>query len=125
MTALVACPVQALVNMSITIQRLMTSPCCRLAGAGHEVSLPVSSTFWKGFTRGSMSHSGALSKAWRYGTKYMSPDAIQGRYCFGSMIQRRKSLDGGIGGRAEVEQTDGKIGAARPLEELGERLLGS
>src|SRR5215468_322299 len=93
MAVLVGVPVIALVNMSITIQRLITSPCWRLAGAGHEVSFPVSSTFWKGFTRGSMSHSGALSKAWRYGAKYMSPDAIQGRYCFGSMIQRRKSLD--------------------------------
>src|SRR5262245_22861609 len=93
MTVLVAAPVHALENMSMTTQRLTTAPCCLLAGAGHDVSFPVSSTFWNGFTRGSMSHSGALSKAWRYGAKYMSPDAIHGRYCLGSMIQRRKSFD--------------------------------
>src|SRR5258708_23918051 len=92
MAVLGGVPVTALVNMSITVQRLITSPCWRLAGAGHDVSLPVSSTFWKGFTRGSMSHSGALSKACRYGAKYMSPEAIHGRYCFGSMVQRMKSL---------------------------------
>src|SRR5438034_3815588 len=92
MAFFVGVPVMALVNMSMTIQRLITSPCCRLAGAGHDVSLPVSSTFWNGFTRGSMSHSGTLSKAWRYGAKYMSPEAIHGRYCLGSIIQRRKSL---------------------------------
>src|SRR6184192_894562 len=92
MAALVGVPVMALVNMSMTIQRLTTSPCWRLAGAGHDVSFPVSSTFWNGLTRGSMSHSGALSKACRYGAKYMSPEAIHGRYCFGSMVQRRKSL---------------------------------
>src|ERR1700693_5705529 len=92
MAVFVGVPVMALVNMSITIQRLITSPCGRLAGAGHDVSLPVSSTFWNGLTRGSMSHSGALSKPCRNGAKYMSPEAIHGRNCFGSMVQRRKSL---------------------------------
>ena len=65
MAFLVGVPVMALVNMSITIQRLITSPCWRLAGAGYEVSLPVSSTFWNGLTRGSTSHSGTLSKPCR------------------------------------------------------------
>src|SRR5712671_2201414 len=92
MTVFVAAPVQALENMSIMTQRFTTAPCARFAGAGHDVSLPVSRTFWNGLTRGSMSHSGALSKACRYGAKYMSPEAIHGRYCFGSIIQRRKSL---------------------------------
>src|SRR4026207_2446339 len=92
MTLLVDAPVQALENMSITTQRLITAPWARWAGAGHDVSFPVSSTFWNGFTRGSMSHSGTLSNACRYGAKYMSPEAIHGRYCLGSIIQRRKSL---------------------------------
>src|SRR5882762_6419790 len=92
MTVLVGAPRQALENMSITTQRLITEPWARLAGAGHDVSFPVSRTLWYGFTRGSMSHSGTLSKACRYGAKYMSPEAIHGRYCFGSIIQRRKSL---------------------------------
>src|SRR4030095_12087970 len=34
MAVLVGVPVMALVNMSMTIQRLITSPCWRLAGAG-------------------------------------------------------------------------------------------
>src|SRR5262245_4855141 len=92
MTALVDAPVHAFENMSITTQRLITVPCALLAGAGHDVSLPVSSTFWNGLTRGSISHSGALSHAWRNGAKYMSPDAIHGRYCFMSMVHLRKSL---------------------------------
>src|SRR2546429_6598214 len=92
MAVLVGVPVMALVNMSITIQRWITSPCWRLAGAGHDVSLPVSRTFWNGLTRGSMSHSGTLSKACRYGAKYMSPEAIHGRDCFGAIIQRGKPL---------------------------------
>src|SRR6266704_563708 len=92
MTVLVGAPVHALENMSITTQRLTTAPWARLAGAGQDVSFPVSRTFWYGFTRGSMSHSGTLSKACRYGAKYMSPEAIHGRNCFGSMVQRRKSL---------------------------------
>ncbi len=45
MTVLVGAPVQALENMSITTQRLTTAPWARLAGAGHDVSYPVSSTF--------------------------------------------------------------------------------
>src|SRR5256885_16569697 len=92
MAVLVGVPVMALVNMSITIQRLITSPCWRLAGAGHDVSLPVSSTFWNGLTRGSMSHSRTLSKAGRDGGKYMSPEAIHGRDCLGALIQGRKTL---------------------------------
>src|SRR5436190_11610007 len=92
MAVLVGVPVMALVNMSITIHRSITSPCWRLAGAGHDVSLPVSRTFWNGLTRGSMSHSRTLSKACRYGAKYMSPQAIHGRYCFGSIIQRWKYM---------------------------------
>src|SRR5512132_2062530 len=92
MAVLVGVPVMALVNMSITIQRLITSPCWRVGGAGHDVSLPVSSTFWNGLTRGSMSHSGTLSNPCRNGAKYMSPEAIQGRYTLGSMVQRRNSL---------------------------------
>src|SRR5262249_10655988 len=92
MAFLVGVPVQALVNMSITIQRLITAPWARLAGAGHEVSLPVSSTFWNGFTRGSMSQSGYLSNARRDGAKYISREEMHGRYCLGSMIQRRKSF---------------------------------
>src|SRR5438128_11299505 len=92
MTFLVGAPVHALENMSITTQRLMTAPCARLAGAGHDVSFPVSRTFWNGLTRGSISHSGILSKACRYGAKYMSPDAIHGRYCLGALFQRRQSL---------------------------------
>src|SRR5512132_3027120 len=92
MTALVGAPVHALVNMSITTQRLITSPCWLVGDAGHDVSFPVSSTFWNGLTRGSMSHSGTLSKPCRYGAKYMSPAAIHGLYCFASMIHRRKSL---------------------------------
>src|SRR2546426_1311591 len=94
MAVLVGVPVMALVNMSITIQRLITSPCWRLAGAGHDVSFPVSSTFWNGLTRGSMSHSGALSKACRDRGKYMSPEAIHGRHCFRAMVQRMKILAG-------------------------------
>src|SRR5256885_16017092 len=82
MAVLVGVPVMALVNMSITIQRLITSPCWRLAGAGHDVSLPVSRTFWNGLTRGSVSHSGTLLKAGRDGAKDMSPAAIPGRDCF-------------------------------------------
>src|SRR5512132_3012514 len=92
MTALVGAPVHALVNMSITTQRLITSPCWLVGDAGHDVSLPVSSTFWNGLTRGSMSHSGTLSKPCRYGAKYMSLEAIHGREIFGSMVQRRNSL---------------------------------
>src|SRR5207244_6949319 len=92
MAVLVGVPVMALVNMSITIQRLITSPCWRLAGAGHDVSFPVSSTFWNGLTRGSMSHSGALSKACRYGAEYMSPEAVHGRVWLGCMVQRQKCL---------------------------------
>src|SRR2546422_790585 len=92
MTVLVGAPVHALENMSITTQRLTTAPWARLAGAGQDVSFPVSRTFWYGFTRGSMSHSGTLSKACRYGAKYMSPEAIHGRNCLGSMVQRRKAF---------------------------------
>src|SRR5262247_3336322 len=92
MAVLVGVPVMALVNMSMTIHRLITAPWARLAGAGHDVSFPVSRTFWNGLTRGSMSHSGTLSKPCRNGAKYMSPEAIQGRYTLGSMVQRRKSL---------------------------------
>src|SRR5262245_12424617 len=120
MTVLVGWPVQALVNMSMTIQRLITSPCRRSGGAGHEVSLPVSSTFWKGFTRGSMSHSGALSKACRYGAKYMSPDAIHGRYCGGAMIQRRKSLAAcGSLVNEKIPCVTGKSAWKRPLGTWG------
>src|SRR6201993_1889283 len=92
MTVLVGAPRHALENMSITTQRLMTVPWARLAGAGHDVSFPVSSTLWYGFTRGSMSHSGILSYACRYGAKYMSPDAIHGRNCLGFIVHLRKSL---------------------------------
>src|SRR3989442_15710981 len=92
MTVLVGAPVHALENMSITTQRLTTAPWARLPGAGQDVSFPASRTFWYGFTRGSMSPSGTLSKACRYGAKYMSPEAIHARHCFGSMAQRRQSL---------------------------------
>src|SRR5438445_12300382 len=91
MAALVGVPVMALVNMSMTIQRLITSPCWRLAGAGHDVSFPVSSTFWNGLTRGSMSHSGALSKACGYCAKYMSHEAFHGRYGCEYLVRRRYS----------------------------------
>src|SRR5258705_13988356 len=88
MTVLVGAPRQALENMSITTQRLMTVPWARLAGAGHDVSFPVSRTFWNGFTRGSISHSRALSKATRHGAKYMSPLAIHRRNCLETMVRR-------------------------------------
>src|SRR2546427_9590582 len=92
MTVLVGAPVQALENMSITTQRLITAPCARLAGARPDVSFPVSSTFWYGFTRGSISPSGALSEAWRDGAKDMSPEAIHGRERFRSLVQRRETF---------------------------------
>src|SRR5438309_11965130 len=94
MTVLVGAPVQALENMSITTQRLITAPCARLAGAGHDVSFAVSSTFWYGFTRGSMSHSGTLSKACSYGAVYLSTVVIHGWNCFGSIVQRCISFAG-------------------------------
>src|SRR2546427_5339477 len=94
MAALVGVPVMALVNMSMTIQRLITSPCWRLAGAGHDVRFPVSSTFWNGLTRGSLSPSGALSEAGRYGANNMATKAVHGRDCFRSPVQPGESLAG-------------------------------
>src|SRR2546428_4206757 len=88
MAALVGVPVMALVNMSMTIQRLITSPCWRLAGAGHDVSFPVSSTFLDGLTRGSMFPPGALSEACRDGAEDMSPQAIHRRYLLWAMVPR-------------------------------------
>src|SRR2546421_12440124 len=90
MAVLVGVPVMALVNMSITIQRLITSPCWRLAGAGHDVSLPVSRTFWNGLTRGSMSHSGTLWKLGRDGAQNRSPQGIDCRERFGRIMPGRQ-----------------------------------
>src|SRR5215510_3115275 len=120
MTVLVGAPRQALENISITTQRLTTVPCARLAGAGHEVSFPVSSTFWKGFTRGSMSQSGNFSNPCRYGAKYISPEDIHGRYCLGSMIQRKKSLAAcGSGPYAKTPCVTGTSAWKRPAGPLG------
>src|SRR5262249_10878576 len=120
MAVLVGVPVHALVNMSMTIQRLITAPWARFAGAGHEVSLPASSTFWNGFTRRSVAQSGHLSNACRYGAKYMSPEDIHGRYCLGSMIQRRKSLAAcGSGPYANTPCVTGTRAWKRPAGPLG------
>src|SRR4026207_213901 len=121
MTDLVGAPVHALENMSITTQRLTTAPWARLAGAGPEVSVPVASPFGNGFTRGSMSQSGNLANACRYGAKYMSPEDIHGRYCLGSMIQRRKSLAAcGSGPEANTPGATGTGGGQRcPVGPLG------
>src|SRR5256885_11177529 len=91
MAVLVGVPVMALVNMSMTIQRLITSPCWRLAGAGHDVSFPVSSTFLNGFTRGSMSPSGALSEACRDGAKDKSTPAMHGPDCLWVLVPQRQT----------------------------------
>src|SRR5947209_19081286 len=92
MAALVGTPVQALANMSITIHLLTTSPALRSAGAGQDTSFPVSSTRWSGLKRGSLSHSGSRSYAWRNGAWYMKADLYHAATCFGSISQRRKCL---------------------------------
>src|SRR5919198_6683190 len=92
MTVFVGVPVHALANMSMTIHLLTTSPALRSAGAGHDTSLPVSSTLRSGLKRGSLFHSSSLSYACRNGAWYICADRYHAATCFGSMSQRRKCL---------------------------------
>src|SRR4030095_16268540 len=49
-----------------------------------------------------------------------SPGSWTPREREGAVARHPRRIAGGVGGRAEVEQTDGKVGAARPLESAAE-----